>query len=60
MKSGGLSFRDALPPERWDDVVLLLRSLAARRRCGRMEVGRFLREYRKSRTGCPGSAGDDR
>jgi hypothetical protein len=54
MKEGGRSFREALPPERWADAVLLLRSLAARRGCGRMQVGRFLREYRANRSGRPG------
>lgn len=55
---GGRSYREALPAEKWAAVSLLLRSLAARRQCGRMEAGRFLREYRLSRmTGGPGAAG---
>lgn len=60
MRSGGRSFRDALPRERWGEAVLLLRSLAARRQCGRMHVGRFLREYRDSRNGGPGGGRGDR
>ena len=60
-REGGRSFREALPAERWAAAVLLLRSLAARRGCGRMQVGRFLREYRMSRkTGRAGGSDDDR
>lgn len=59
-EGGGRSFREALPPERWAAAVLLLRSLKARRQCGRMQVGEFLREYRARRTAHrPGGGGGD-
>ena len=47
--SGGRHFREALPPGRWEAAGLFLRSLAARRGCGRLRVGMFLREYRRGR-----------
>lgn len=54
----GISFRAALPPERWAAAGLFLRSLAARSGCGRVRVGAFLRDYRNRRkTG--GKAGSD-
>lgn len=47
--SGGRHFRESLPPCRWEAAGLFLRSLAARRGCGRLQVGRFLSEYRNGR-----------
>jgi hypothetical protein len=47
--SGGRNYREALPPGRWGAASLFLRSLAARRGCGRVRVGDFLREYRSGR-----------
>ncbi len=49
--SGGRHFRAALPPERWEAASLFLRSLAARRGCGRVRVNDFIREYRSGRLG---------
>ncbi len=47
--SGGRHFREVLPPSRWGAAGLFLRSLAARRQCGRLSVGAFLSEYRRGR-----------
>lgn len=45
----GRDFRECLPAERWAAMALFLRSLAARRRCGPVDVGRLMKEYRDGR-----------
>lgn len=49
MRRGGVDFREALPPAKAAAMALFLRCLAARRGCGRVDAGRFAREYRAGR-----------
>ena len=46
---GGESYREELTSGRWAAMSLFLRSLAARRECGPVAVGRFMAEYRRHR-----------
>lgn len=46
MTRAGVDYRQALPPEKWPAMALFLKTLAARRECGRLSVGEFLRRYR--------------